>query len=198
MRRRHKILIVALVAVFLLLASAGTVLAFTTYNNHVLNGGVGNYGANPRYFYIVGDAIIHKNDIYGAVWDWNHTYDRVGINTPVYWDRTYTQSASVMDIYYGHYYDDWTGIYGVTEHILNNNVISPYLADWNWGKIKLNSPLYDTLGYGNQRGTVAHEMGHLMGLGHSANIYRIMCQLGDGRVVTGAWADDCWGINYLY
>jgi hypothetical protein len=186
-------LVVVIVTLAVLLTSAGTALAFTTYNNHVLNGGV-----SGRYYYITSSASAHTSDITGAMWDWIHTSDRLGIWTPTYWTRTYTQSASVMDIYYGNYYDPATGIVAMTEHILNGAVISPYVTNWNWGKIKLNAPLYLPLSDFHEKGTVAHEMGHLMGLGHTTVTNRIMCTLGDGRTVNACQADDANGINYLY
>jgi hypothetical protein len=193
MTRRHRLLAVAIIAVVTLLASAGTALAYSTYNSHVLNGGVGG-----RYYYITSSATGHASDITGAMYDWIHTTERLGIYTPIYWTRTYTQSSSVMDIYHGTYYDPSTGLVAVTEQILNGAVISPYVTNWNWGKIKLNTPLYDPLSDYNQKGTVAHEMGHLMGLAHTSLTTAIMCTLGDGRTVNACQADDCAGINYLY
>jgi hypothetical protein len=193
MIRRHRVLAVAVATIVILLASAGTALAYSTYNNHVLNGGVGG-----RYYYITSSATGHATDITGAVYEWIHTTERLGITTPIYWTRTYTQSSSVMDFYHGTYYDASTGIAAVTEQILNGVVISPYANNWNWGKIKLNTPVYDPLSDYNEKGTVAHEMGHLMGLAHTSVTNRIMCQLSDGRTVNAAQADDCYGINYLY
>jgi hypothetical protein len=193
MTRRLRLVAGLTVALVVLLASAGTALAFTTYNDHVLNGGVGG-----RYYYITSSASGHTSDITGAMWDWIHTTERLGIYTPIYWTRTYTQSASVMDLYYGTYFDPSTGIAAVTEQILNGAVISPYLANWNWGKIKLNTPLFDPLSDYNEKGTVAHEMGHLMGLGHTSMTDQIMCTLGAGRTVNACQGNDCAGINYLY
>lgn len=199
MRFKHWLLAVTIIVPVILVAAAGVVSAFTTYNNHVLNWGIGNYGSNPRYYYITSAATAHANDITGAAWDWNHTTERVGVTTPAWWVRTYNHSYSGMDFYYGYYYDGWTGIAAVTQHILNNNVVSPYVTNWNWGKVKLNSPVFNPLSNFNEKGTVAHEMGHVMGLGHTAGgPYRIMCTLADGRLVSGAQPDDCWGINYLY
>jgi hypothetical protein len=185
-------------AVAIVLAGSGAAWAYTTYNGHVLNGGVGNYGANPRYYYITSSASDEATHITSAMSDWIYTTSRLGITTPIYWARTYTQSQSVMDIYKGVYFDPALGIVATTEHILNNVVISPYTANWNWGKIKLNTPLYDPLTDYNEKGTIAHEMGHLMGLGHTVMTDQIMCTLGGGRTVNACQANDCAGINYLY
>jgi hypothetical protein len=199
MTRTHRLLAVLILGVVIMVASAGTASAFTTYNYHVLNYGVGNYGADDRYYYITSSASGHAGDITSAMYDWIHTTSRIGITTPIYWQRTYTQSQSGMDIYHGTYYDPSTGLAAVTEQILNGVVISPYVTNWNWGKIKLNSPLYDPLSDFNEEGTVAHEMGHVMGLGHTAGgTDRIMCTLAAGRTVNACQMDDCWGINYLY
>ena len=156
--RALTLLIATAVIVVLLAANAS---AYVTYNGHVLNGGVGDYGSNPRYYYITSSASSQSSEITSSMYDWIHTTARLGITTPIYWQRTYTQSASVMDIYYAAYYDQSQGISAFTEHILNNQVTNPWINNWNWGKIKLNSPSYDPLSDFNEKGTVAHEMGHL-------------------------------------
>jgi hypothetical protein len=159
---------------------------------------VGDYGSNPRLYYITSSAGGHSGDITDAVYTWIHTTSRLGITTPIYWSRTYTQSASVMDFYHLEYYDEGSGIIAVTEQILNNQVIYPYSSNWNWAKIKLNTPCFDPLSDYNEEGSCAHEMGHAMGLAHTTVTNRIMCQLGDGRTVNACQADDANGINYLY
>ena len=197
MRHKRKVLLAAVVAL-VVVACSGTAQAYTTYNGHVLNGGVGNYGSNPRYYYITYSAGAQEDDITSAVYTWIHTTSRLGITTPIYWARTYTQSQSVMDFYHNVYYDVGTGIVATTEQILNNVVIDPGTANWNWGKIKLNTPVFDLLSDFNEEGSCAHEMGHLMGLGHTSVTNRIMCLLGSGRTVNACQADDANGIIYLY
>jgi hypothetical protein len=197
-RHKRKVLLAAVVAMLVALACSGTAQAYTTYNGHVLNGGVGNYGANPRYYYITYSAGLQEDDITSAVYTWIHTTSRLGITTPIYWARTYTQSQSVMDFYHNVYYDASSGIIATTEQILNNVVIDPTTTNWNWGKIKLNTPVFDPLSHFNEEGSVAHEMGHLMGLGHTTVTNRIMCLLSFGRTVNACQADDANGINYLY
>ena len=103
-------MLAAIAAVVLALVLPGTASAYTTYNGHVLNGGVGNYGSNPRYYYITYSAGAQETVINNAIYTWIHTTSRLGITTPIYWARTYTQSASVMDIYHNVYYDAGTGI----------------------------------------------------------------------------------------
>ena len=198
MRHKRRVLLAAVVTLLVLLACSGTAQAYTTYSGHVLNGGVGNYGSNPRYYYITYSAGLQEDDITSAVYTWIHTTSRLGITTPIYWARTYTQSQSVMDFYHNVYYDAGTGIVATTEQILNNVVINPYDTNWNWGKIKLNTPVFDPLSDFNEEGSVAHEMGHLMGLGHTSVTNRIMCLLSSGRTVNACQADDANGINYLY
>jgi hypothetical protein len=198
MTGRPRCLIVAIVTIAVVLAWGGTAWAYTTYNDHVLNGGVGNYGANDRYYYITSSASVHTTDITSAMYEWIHTTSRLGITTPICWLRTYTQSQSVMDIYLGYYYDPALEIMAVTDFILNNVTCNPCVTNWNWGKIKLNTPLFNPLSDYNEKGTIAHEMGHLMGLAHTALTDQIMCTLGAGRTVNACQDNDCAGINHLY
>ena len=195
---RRRPLLVATIAFVIVLACSGSAWAFNTFNGHVLNGGVGDYGADARLYYITSSASGHQSDITSAMSDWIHTTSRLGITTPIAWLRTTTQSDSVMDIYHNTYYDPATGIVAATEQILNNVAIDPYQSNWHWGKIKLNTPVFDPLSDFNEKGAIAHEMGHMFGLAHTTVTNRIMCQLADGRTVNACQADDANGINYLY
>jgi hypothetical protein len=197
-RHKRKVLLAVVVTLLVVLACSGTAQAYSTYSGHVLNGGVGNYGANPRYYYITYSAGLHEDDITSAIDTWIHTTSRLGITTPIYWARTTTQSQSVMDFYHNIYYDAGTGIVATAEQILNNAVINPYSTNWNWGKIKLNTPVYDPLSTFNEEGSCAHEIGHIMGLAHTSVTNRIMCLLDSGRTMNACQADDANGINYLY
>jgi hypothetical protein len=197
-RYRRKVVLAVATALILVLVCSGTAWAYTTYNGHVLLSGVGDYGNSPRYYYITSSASGQSTDITNCVYTWIHTTSRLGITTPIYWARTYTQGDSVMDWYHGTYYDPGSGIIAMTEQLLNNAVIDPYASNWYWGKIKLNTPVFDPLSSFNEEGSCAHEMGHLMGLGHTAVTNRIMCQLAGGRTVNACQADDANGINYLY
>jgi Matrixin len=197
-RQKGRLPLIAATALVIVLFCSGTAWAFNTFNGHVLNGGVGDYGANDRYYFITSSASAHVTDVTSAMSDWIHTTSRLGITTPIAWLRTTTQSQSVMDIYHAQYYDVSTGIIAATEQILNNVIIDPYGSNWHWAKIKLNTPVYDPLSDYNEEGSVAHEMGHVFGLAHTSVTNRIMCQLGDGRTVNNCQADDANGINYLY
>jgi Matrixin len=197
-RHKRTVFLSFIAAIAVLLSLSANAWAYTTYNGHVLNGGVGNYGSTPRYYYITYTASDHTDDITNAVSTWIHTTSRIGVTTPIYWARTTTQSASVMDWYHNVYYDVGTGIIATTDQLLNNQVISPYNSNWAWCKVKLNTPVYDPLSSYNEEGSCAHEMGHVMGLGHTSVTSRVMCQLQDGRTVNAAQVDDANGINYLY
>ncbi len=199
MSKKFKPALATLLITTMLLSQSTVALAFTTFNNHVLNGGVGNYGYNNRYYYITSSAGGYSSLITSAMNDWIYTTSRLGITTPVSFLRTYTQSSSVMDIYAGYYKDPSYGIVGYTTFWIYGTQIDPMASNWGWGKIRLNQPNYDWLSAYDKQGTAAHEMGHVMGLNeNNSNPGSVMCQLAYGRYVNSAQADDCNGINYLY
>jgi len=174
--------------------------AYVTLNNHTLNGGVGNYGNNNRHYFITGGAAGYTTQINDAMHDWVYTTSRLGITTPISYVRTYTQSASVMDIYADWYdmypYEDWNAW---TEFWKYGTQLNPNNENWGWNKIYIN--IYSASNYALtiRKGIVAHEMGHCFGLNeNNANQYSVMCQMGYGRQVTSAQPDDLNGINYLY
>lgn len=97
-----------------------------------------------------------------------------------------------MEIYANHSVPD--NAYGQTEFFMYNNSVSPYSQNWGWNKVTLSkyySPSY-------LKGTIAHEIGHTMGLDHTGYQYAVMCTSRDGRHVTSPQYDDLSGVNAKY
>lgn len=66
----------------------------------ILNGGVGNYGYNDRYYWISSSFnSTYTKRIKNAVRDWVYTTDSVGVTTPISLVNTSTKSQSVFDVY---------------------------------------------------------------------------------------------------
>ncbi len=123
--------------VCLLLSQSANVFAadYYTFNNHVLNGGVGNYGYNNRYYFITSSASGYTSLIDAAMNDWIYTTSRLGVTTPISFVKTGTQSSSVMDVYAGNYYDSSSGIAGFTTFWTYSTQQDPNNNNWGWGKI---------------------------------------------------------------
>lgn len=173
-------------------------LAYTTFNNHVLNGGVGDWGNYRRYYFITSSGEGYRYLIGPAMDSWVNTTERTGISTPISFRETTYQPDSVIDIYAGQYYDPSTGIIAETQMFLYSTKVDPWSQNWGWTKMLINWPVMNTLSQYNQQGSIAHEMGHSMGLAHVLNTGAVMCQLGSGRTVNMPWSDDLNGINWLY
>lgn len=201
MRRKLKrvmalILIILSIMVFPLNVYAAD---YYTYNNHVISGGVGNWGQHRRYYYITSSAVSDGDTtlIQNAMSSWIYTDDK--LSTPISFRQTTTQKQSVMDIYAGNYYAPSTGIIAETLFYSSSGEINPMNSNWVWNKIDLNMQVFNTLSLFNMQGSIAHEMGHCMGLNENDHILNaIMCQLGNGRVVNEPEVFDLRGINYLY
>jgi len=196
MRRIPRVL--ALAVVVLLLALPCRALAYETMNDHVLNGGVGNYGYNDRYYFVASGAQQYDTYIHNAMHDWIYTTSRLGITTPISWLETSTQSSSVMDLHAANYWGS-NGTIAETSYWTYDTQKNPETSNWGWGKIKINTPVFNGLSSFNREGSCAHEMGHVMGLDENNTMPQsVMCQLMYGRTVNNARADDCHGINHLY
>lgn len=174
--------------------------AYVTMGNHVLNGGVGNYGYSKRNFYITSSASGYSSQIRAAMSDWIYTTSRLGITTPISFVETSTQKSSVMDIYAGSYTSyPYNSANAWTEFWIYSTQVSPHSQNWGWNKIYLNSYNMSSYSSTTKKGVVAHEMGHAFGLNeNNSNRNSVMCQMGSGRAVTASTADDLNGINYLY
>jgi len=172
----------------------------STYVNclpYRLNGGVGNYGYNTRYFWIDSSASGYGALIQQAMDEWIYTTSYWGITTPISWRRTTVKSSSVMDIYAN--LDLGHSVIAATRHKIYARDVNPYLENWGWAQIFLNPSVFPKHTQFNQKGTVAHEMGHVFGLDETnSNQYSIMCQLASGRKVNRAQPPDLRTINLRY
>lgn len=148
-----------------------------------LNGGVGNYGNNRRYYYIDSSCSAEVAAKINAAWsDWINT----SITTPISTRQTTTKSQSVFDFYI-YYEDDLSGKDGFTEFYINPATqIYPTLkigngmsntSNWDWTNIFLHSvnffdmdERYPGRNFDLQKAVIAHEIGHAMGLIHSYDV----------------------------
>ena len=176
---------------------------YHTWYDRTLNGGVGNYGYNNRYYFIDSSAINAGNETLtvNAMNSWIYTSNIV--TTPISFQRTTTKSESIMDIYNGSYYPAEEYIYGETLFWLSGTRIYPYNPDgsnWAWTQIHLNTVSFNTLSQQRKQGVIAHEMGHVMGLAHNQDWGPIvlMYPYGDELTVSSPTSHDLFGINHLY
>ena len=208
--RLRQWLVLGAVGLGCLLMLPSTVLAYNTFNDYKLLGGVGNYGANDRYYFICDGASPYASAIHDAIDGWVYTTSRLGVTTPISWLQTSVQTSSVMDLHASGWATRASGVIGATEFWKDGARMVPRGeapdGNWAWTHIWINTNVYDTSDMAcnghtaayNRIGTWSHEMGHAMGLAHVSSTSKVMCQLGGGRTVKLAQVDDCNGINHLY
>lgn len=177
-----KIILSLLVLVLIL---SPTINTYASHSSYRLNGGVGDYGNNTRYYYVsnpggVSQGIVLAFDT--AMTKWVNSNGGLTY-TPIYYRKTTVQKNSVLDAYYNNYGN--TGYYGVTIFMLYQTQLSPegYFPNqnWGWNKIKMNSYAYEggKPFYVNVQGSVgehvaSHEIGHCFGLTHNSNSNSVM------------------------
>ncbi|MBQ3783946.1 MAG: matrixin family metalloprotease [Lachnospiraceae bacterium] len=173
-----------------------------TFYDHTLNGGVGNYGYNDRYYWISSSFnSTYTKRIKNAVRDWVYTTDSVGVTTPISLVNTSTKSQSVFDVYPS---DLGNRILGLTQFYLHGgSSVDPEKKNWSYTKIYINTSELDNSIYGftpiQKRATIEHEFGHAMGLSHrNTKPESIMCQSGHERTAEKPIKSDCNNINHLY
>lgn len=174
-----------LVALIALASLFPTLNAEAAHFNYRLNGGVGNYGNNTRYYYLLnpgGVSQIHLNVFDTAMKKWVNSNGGLTY-TPISYKKTSVQKNSVLDAYFSNYGN--TGYYGQTIYMMYQTQLVPggYAPNqnWGWNKIKMNSYAYagGEGFYVNGQGYVgeniaSHEIGHCFGLAHTSNSRSVM------------------------
>lgn len=156
--------------------------AYATFHNHRLT-----YGIVNQTYWISPSATSYADTVIRGWNKWNNS------PTPAAWSRTYTQSASHVDVYQVSSVNTW---WGLTSMYVNTTQVLPDNQDWWWAKVQLDG---DFANCPNPVGVAAHEDGHAMGLAHvSGGDPRLMRSDIASLTTTAPWVDDSNGINALY
>lgn len=169
-----------LLLVFLLLFTSNSFSA-ATYS-HKLSGGV-----DKMYYYVDKSISSYTTDINNAVNNWIYT----GWDNPIYMYPVSSNNGTAIDFYYkgnsGNCSGSGTLAY-TKWYRLNSGSVSPNSSNWEWAETNY-CTLWKTNTYNgfstakSRQGTVAHEIGHAMGLAHNTSSSSIMTQVGSGRKV---------------
>lgn len=172
--------IVGLLLISLILTPTLSAATFT----HKLSGGV-----DEMYYYVNSSISSYTSEINDAVYNWVHT--DYGDN-PIYLYPVSSNYATSMDYYYKGSSGSCgnNGVLAYTTMYANDtsSSINPNSRDWDWAEMNFCS-LWKTntyhgfSAYKSRQGTIAHEMGHAMGLAHNTSSSSIMTQVGSGRAV---------------
>lgn len=196
-----------LCAAFGMSASAATEVCphgYGTFGDHVMNGGVGQYGNFRRYYYInPGFNGYYTGWIRSGVDEWVHTTSGVGVTTSISIYETTTKSDAMFEFLNSSKYG--SRVFGMTELYLYQERIPDEeigTRNWGWAKMVINTQYMDNcnlLANYQKKAICMHEMGHAMGLSHhNTSVYDLMYPRGNVCRATRATAKECELINHLY
>lgn len=181
-----------LVLFSLIFALSGNVFASSLFLGGKLSRGVTNI-----YYYVDSSANGYTTLINNAIDNWIVT--GYGWN-PIEMAPVASNNGTAIDFYLVSGDDLASGILAQTSFYNSSEVqLDPSSSDWFFAKIEINSSTIGTCSDTIKQGTMAHEIGHSLGLAHqNSNRYSIMCQLGSGRLVNVVDETSHNAINELY
>lgn len=194
--KKKKLMLSILLCTSILMSNAIGAFAYETYDDNCLDDGVDN-----AKYYVSSSASDIEKRIKAAVESWNYSDTDVSIT-----ETSKLSSAQIRFYYKDSYFDeDDDNVIARTQFYIKGDGWSVPDYDWTKARIRVHPEVYDSLKSKNglsrsknQQGTLAHELGHAMGLAHTRDEETIMCQLGKGRTVYKPQEDDEDGINHLY
>ena len=180
---------------------------YHTFGDGTLNGGVGDYGYDDRYFWVSGFNSTYTKYARDAVSMWVYTTSSVGVTTPISIVETSTKSEAVFEFVSSS--DLPSGTVGYCEYHKSNNIIEPdsngVLANYGWARVYISTGNMVDLSMttAQRKATFAHELGHAMGLAHmtcdpTSIMHQAVDTWGNERTATEPSEVDCHTINHLY
>lgn len=160
-------------------------------------GGKLERGVGKMYYYVDSSANGYVTLINNAVNNWIDT--GYGWN-PIYMYPVASNYATDVD-FYAKYGDEISANVLARTSFYNTNEIgvNPYISNWFFAKVEINSPTINKYNSTIQQGTITHEIGHAFGLDHqNENPNSIMCQMSVPRVVQRVGQVSHNAINTLY
>lgn len=156
-------------------------------------------GVENVTYYIDSSASGLADKISSAAYSWSNT------DSPVHMKKTTRSSSAIINIAYDD--DAFTSKDDASGTVAQTTFSEQSDGRWYDADINVNPSVYASLTLKNtnntpiayaQQGTLAHEMGHAMGLAHNFSADVLMNQLGGGRKVYTPQTDDVKGIDVLY
>ncbi|MDQ0417933.1 hypothetical protein J2Z48_002117 [Croceifilum oryzae] len=187
-------LLFAIVAMIVFLPT--DVFAYNLFGYKLTNG-VGNWGKNRQYYYVHDSAKTYYKPLIKGAWDtWIHSSHIV--STPISFRETTNKKSAVVELASFSNNDSKHQYVAITSFFRYQKEVEPWESNWGWAKIDLNRFYMKNHLKADQQGTIAHEIGHAMGLAHNGDSFSIMCPLAGGRKTARPLRDDYEGINVLY
>lgn len=182
---------------FLTLLSIMFLISGNVFADSLFLGGKQSRGVSNMYYYVDNSAAGYTTLINNAIDNWVVT--GYGWN-PIQLAPVASNNGTALDFYLKYEDELSYSILGQTSFYNSAEVqITPAISDWFFAKIDLNGSSLPSISYENRQGTIAHEIGHGLGLDHQySNVYSIMCPLASGRRVYKVDQISHDAINQLY
>lgn len=182
---------------FLTLLSIMFLISGNVFADSLFIGGKQSRGVSNMYYYVDNSAVGYTTLINNAIDNWVVT--GYGWN-PIQLAPVASNNGTALDFYLKYADELSRGVLAQTSFYNSAEIeLDPETNDWFFATIDLNGTTLPSISYEQRQGTIAHEIGHGLGLAHqNSNPGSIMCSLASGRTMNRVDQISHNAINQLY